>query len=61
MITAAKPIENKIDWQFSSEKETTTIDDFRVYYEPDDDFYRSISADEFKERALKIVDKIFNK
>jgi hypothetical protein len=33
----------------------------RVYYEPDEDFYRSISADEFKEGALKIIDKIFAK
>jgi len=33
----------------------------RVYYEPDDDFYRSISADEFKEGALKIIDKIFDR
>ena len=33
----------------------------RVYYEPDEDFYRSISADEFKEGALQIIDKIFNK
>jgi len=33
----------------------------RVYYEPDEDFYRSVSADEFKEGALKIIDKIFNK
>jgi len=31
----------------------------RVYYEPDEDFYRSISADEFREGALKIIDKIF--
>jgi len=28
---------------------------------PDDDLRRSISADEFKDGALKIIDKIFNK
>jgi len=33
----------------------------RVYYEPDEDFYRSITADEFTEGALKIIDKIFAK
>jgi len=33
----------------------------REYYEPDEDFYRSISADEFKDKALKIIDKIYNK
>jgi len=33
----------------------------RVYFEPDEDFYRSISADEFRDGALKIIDKIFNK
>ena len=32
----------------------------RVYYEPDEDFYRSISADEFKEKALEIVRKVHN-
>ena len=31
----------------------------RVYYQPDEDFYRSITADEFKEGALRIIDKIF--
>ena len=32
----------------------------RVYFEPDEDFYRSISATEFKKRALEIVEKIHN-
>jgi len=27
----------------------------RVYFEPDDDFYRSISVDEFRERAREVV------
>ena len=31
----------------------------RVYYEPDEDFNRSITADEFLEGALKIIDNIF--
>jgi predicted transcriptional regulator len=30
----------------------------RVYHEPDEDFYRSISMDEFKERALEMVKRI---
>ena len=30
-----------------------------MIFEPDEDFYRSITADEFKEGALKIIDKIF--
>ena len=33
----------------------------RVYYEPDEDFYNSISADEFKRRALEMAKKIHNK
>ena len=33
----------------------------RVYYEPDEDFYRSISMDEFKERALAMVERVHNK
>ena len=41
----------------------TTVDNTevkeRVYYEPDEDFYRSITADEFLEGALKIIDNIF--
>jgi len=28
--------------------------------EPDDDFYRAISGDEFKKRALEIVEKVHN-
>ena len=28
--------------------------------EPDEDFYRAISADEFKKRALEIVEKVHN-
>ena len=31
----------------------------RVYHEPDEDFYRSISSEEFLEGALKIIDNIF--
>jgi hypothetical protein len=30
----------------------------RVYYEPDADFYRSITMDEFKKRALVMTEKI---
>jgi hypothetical protein len=29
--------------------------------EPDDDLRRAISADEFKKRCLKVIDKIFDK
>ena len=29
-------------------------------FEPDEDFYRAISADEFKKRALEIVEKVHN-
>ena len=29
--------------------------------EPDDDLHRAISADEFKKRCLKVIDKIFDK
>jgi hypothetical protein len=31
-----------------------------MIFEPDDDFYRSITADEFKKEALKIVEKVHN-
>ena len=31
----------------------------RVCHEPDEDFYRSISCEEFLEGALKIIDNIF--
>jgi predicted transcriptional regulator len=30
----------------------------RVYYEPDEDFYSSLSADEFREQLVVILDKI---
>ena len=30
-------------------------------FEPDDDFYRSISADEFKERAREVVKAAYNR
>ena len=36
----------------------------RVYYEPDEDFYRSITMDEFKKRALVMterIDKMYSK
>ena len=31
-----------------------------VICEPDDDFYNSISGEEFKKRALEIVEKVHN-
>ena len=36
----------------------------RVYHEPDEDFYRSITMDEFIERALEMterIDKMYSK
>ena len=41
-----------------------TYHDASVYEEvlqPDDDLRRAISADEFKKRCHKVIDKIFNK
>ena len=32
-----------------------------VVCEPDDDFYRSITGEEFKKRALEIVEKVHNR
>ena len=49
--------ENRFHLMYNSIKEPHTQE--RVYYEPDEDFYRSITADEFKEGALRIIDKIF--
>jgi len=31
----------------------------RVYYEPDEDFYRSITIDELKEKAHEFIHKMF--
>jgi len=33
----------------------------RVYYEPDEDFYKSITIDEFKKRAIKVVEKAYKR
>ena len=30
----------------------------RVYYEPDEDFYRSLSAEEFRERLIVILEEV---
>ena len=46
-------------FQFSCTDFDNTVVKERVYYEPDEDFYRSISVDEFLEGALKIIDNIF--
>ena len=32
----------------------------RVYYEPDEDFYRSITMDELKKRTFEAIDKFFD-
>jgi hypothetical protein len=32
-----------------------------VIFEPDEEFYRSISGDEFKKKALEIVEKVHNR
>jgi len=39
-------------------KDNATVKE-RVYYEPDEDFNRSISMEEFKKRALIMVEKIY--
>ena len=31
----------------------------RVYYEPDEDFYRSVSIDELKEQSREFIHKLF--
>ena len=31
----------------------------RVYYEPDEDFYRSVSIDELKEKSREFIHKLF--
>ena len=33
----------------------------QVYFEPDEDFYRSITADEFRKNAIEIVEKVHHK
>ena len=35
--------------------------DYDEILEPDEDLSRAISADEFKKRCLKVIDKIFDK
>jgi len=48
---------------------SSNVDDMNIYHdasvyeeilEPDDDLRRAISADEFKKRCHKVIDKIFN-
>ena len=43
----------------------TTISDKslkeRVYYEPDEDFYKSISTEEFRKRLIEVVEEIDKK
>jgi len=31
----------------------------RVYYEPDEDFYRSVTIDELKEKSYEFIRKLF--
>jgi hypothetical protein len=41
----------------------TTADNMNEYdrvLEPDEDFYRALSGEEFKKRALEIVEKVHN-
>ena len=33
----------------------------RVYYEPDEDFYRSITMDEVREKVLEFIDELDKK
>ena len=33
----------------------------RVYYEPDEDFYRSITMDEVRERVFEFIDELDKK
>ena len=46
--------ENMFRLMYSPVKETNQE---RVYYEPDEDFYRSISMDELRKRVLEDVHK----
>ena len=42
----------------------TNVDNTSEYdeiLEPDEDFYKAISAEEFKKRALEIVEKVHNR
>ena len=32
-----------------------------IYFEPDEDFYRSLSMEEFKTKALEMVERVHNK
>ena len=43
-----------------SSKEFVSNENKYEVLEPDDDFHNAISADEFKERALEIVEKVHN-
>ena len=48
---------NKFHLMCTNDDSTTSVKE-RVYYEPDEDFYNSITPDEFLEGALNIIDKI---
>jgi len=43
--------------RYANDDDTTVKE--RVYYEPDEDFYRSITMDELRERTHEFIHKLF--
>jgi len=54
MSTAVKEVKKSVKYDYST-------NEYDKILEPDEDFYSAISADEFKKRCLKVIDKIFDK
>ena len=54
MNTAVKEVKKQVKYDYNA-------NEYDKVLEPDDDFYRAISAEEFKKRCLKVIDKIFDK
>ena len=51
MSTAVKEVRKSVKYDY-------TTNEYDKVLEPDEDFYNAISADEFLEKALVIVDKL---
>ena len=51
--------ENRFHFMYNSIEEPHTKE--RVYYQPDEDFYRSISMDELRKSAHEHIHKLFER
>ena len=54
MSTAVKELRKPVKYDCDT-------NEYDKVLEPDEDFYSAISAEEFKKRCLKVIDKIFDK